>query len=327
MKLLVIQTAFTGDAILATAVAEELHAALPDAEMDILVRKGNESLFEDHPFIRKTFVWNKKQKKWSAWLDVLRAIRSEKYDRVVNLQRFASTGLLTALSGARIRSGFDKNPLHLFFNHRVPHELKKGLHEIERNHALIADLTGSAVAKPKLYPTQVHYQQIRALTDTAFVCMAPGSVWFTKMWPEERWMELVRLHSTNYPDQRIYLLGSPAEHALCERIRSGSGCGNVENLSGKLPLLASAALMQKASMNYVNDSAPMHLASSVNAPVTAIYCSTTPAFGFGPLSEKSTTIEIVETLSCRPCGLHGKSACPEGHFRCGYGISAENVIR
>jgi ADP-heptose:LPS heptosyltransferase len=45
--------------------------------------------------------------------------------------------------------------------------------------------------------------------------------------------------------------------------------------------------MKDAAMNYVNDSAPMHFASAVNAPVTAVYCSTIPAFGFGPLSDRS----------------------------------------
>ena len=69
-------------------------------------------------------------------------------------------------------------------------------------------------------------------------------------------------------------------------------------------------------MNYVNDSAPLHLASSMNAPVTAVFLSTIPQFGFTPLSDDSTVSETSLNLPCRPCGLHGKKACPEGHFRC-----------
>jgi heptosyltransferase-2 len=74
--------------------------------------------------------------------------------------------------------------------------------------------------------------------------------------------------------------------------------------------------MKNAQMNYVNDSAPMHLASAVNAPVTAIFCSTIPAFGFTPLSDHSRVIETSEVLPCRPCGLHGYAKCPKGHFKC-----------
>ncbi|WP_239512993.1 glycosyltransferase family 9 protein, partial [Klebsiella aerogenes] len=66
--------------------------------------------------------------------------------------------------------------------------------------------------------------------------------------------------------------------------------------------------MKDAIMNYVNDSAPMHFCSAVNAPVDAIYCSTIPAFGYGPLSDKSYIIETKQPLACKPCGLHGKVA-------------------
>jgi len=79
-------------------------------------------------------------------------------------------------------------------------------------------------------------------------------------------------------------------------------------------------------MNYVNDSAPMHLASAVNAPVTAVFCSTVPAFGFGPLSDKSFIAEKKEKLYCRPCTLHGKKSCPEQHFKCAEDIQVENVF-
>jgi heptosyltransferase-2 len=64
----------------------------------------------------------------------------------------------------------------------------------------------------------------------------------------------------------------------------------------------------------------------VNAPVTAIFCSTVPAFGFTPLSDKSFIIETKEQLTCRPCGLHGKKACPLGHFKCGYGIETNSIL-
>jgi heptosyltransferase-2 len=88
------------------------------------------------------------------------------------------------------------------------------------------------------------------------------------------------------------------------------------NLCGKLNLLQSAALMQNAEMNFVNDSAPLHIASAMNAPVTAIYCSTVPEFGFGPLSDHFKILQV-EKLSCKPCGLHGYKSCPKGHFKCG----------
>ena len=62
-KFLVIQTAFIGDAILASACIEELHKSHPTASIDFLVRKGNEQLFEHHPFLNKVLIWNKQEHK------------------------------------------------------------------------------------------------------------------------------------------------------------------------------------------------------------------------------------------------------------------------
>jgi len=70
----------------------------------------------------------------------------------------------------------------------------------------------------------------------------------------------------------------------------------------------------------------MHFASAVNAPVTAVYCSTIPAFGFGPVSDKSFIVEVQEKLDCRPCGLHGKRECPLGHFHCAKWIKDEQLL-
>jgi heptosyltransferase-2 len=97
-------------------------------------------------------------------------------------------------------------------------------------------------------------------------------------------------------------------------------------LAGKLTFLQSAALMKSAVMNYANDSAPLHFASAVNANITGIFCSTIPAFGYTPLSEKSIIIETTEKLTCRPCGMHGKKSCPEGHFKCGFSIHNEQLL-
>jgi heptosyltransferase-2 len=119
-------------------------------------------------------------------------------------------------------------------------------------------------------------------------------------------------------------LGAPGDTDLCEQIKSQSKHKQINVLAGKLSLLQSCALMKEPKMNYVNDSAPLHLASSVNAPVTAFFASTVPAFGFGPLSDNSTTLGL-DGLDCRPCGLHGYKECPKGHFKCGHLIDLSSV--
>lgn len=330
MKFLIIQTAFPGDVILATSVLEKLHEFYLDSKIDFLLRKGNEGVFASHPFLNKVLVWDKKKNKASEILRILAEVRNERYDYIINLHRFASSGFITAFSGAKNKIGFDKNPLSFLFTKKLKHKIGDGTHETNRNHQLISTITDNTVAKPKLYPSEKDFQKVSEYKTGKYVCIAPASVWFTKQWPKHKWAELINMIPA---EQKVYLLGAPSDFLLCEEIKltivnrhPDNYRESIVNLSGKLSFLESAALMKDATMNYVNDSAPLHLASAVNAPVTAVFCSTIPAFGFGPLSDKSFIVEINEPLYCRPCSLHGKRYCPEKHFRCAESIRPEDVF-
>ena len=315
-RLLVIQTASIGDVILATPVVEKLHRFFPDSRIDLLVKKGNESLFTNHPFLHEVLIWDKRSHANRNFIGLLHHVRTIKYSLVVNLQRFFKTGLMTALSGAELTIGFDKNPMSLFFTKKVSHKLD-GVHEINRNLALLEDITDNSGAMPRLYPSLIDFEHVASMKTSLFYTVSPASLWFTKQYPVEKWVEF----AAQFPaDANIYLLGAGNDYSLCEKIIEEVALPGIKNLAGQLTFLQSAALMKDARMNFTNDSAPMHLASAVNAPVTAVYCSTVPGFGFGPLSDDSWVVEVDNKLSCRPCGLHGYKSCPEKHFRCAFDI-------
>ena len=325
-KILVIQTAFIGDVVLSTALLESLHEKFPLAAIDILVRQGNESLFINHPFVHEVMVWIKKKNKYIHWLQILFKIRKSNFDAVVNVQRFAATGLWTALSIAKFKIGFDKNPFSFLFTHSIKHfEIQEGMHEISRNHQLIQVLGDIALHNPKLYPTKEAIEKIKKYQVEPYICIAPASVWFTKQYPISDWVRFLKVIPFEGP---IYLLGGAGDRILGDKILEQLGVADKQqciNLAGELDFLASAALQQKAVLNYVNDSAPMHFASAVNAPVVAVYCSTIPAFGYGPLSEQSFVVQTQENLACRPCGIHGKKNCPLQHFNCAHAIQIQDL--
>lgn len=318
LKILVVQTAFIGDVILATALLETLKANYPTATIDILVRKGNESLFTNHPFINRVQIFDKQNQKYRNLFQLVRTIRAAAYDWVINLQRYFTTGLISLLSGAEHRIGFAKNPLAFFYTQRVKHHID-GRHEIDRNHDLIKAFTTLKVRKPKLYPQRLESKYLAA---KPYICIVPASVWYTKQWPWREWVKLIDQLADRF---QIYCLGGKMDLDVCQKIREAIAVKRFEILAGQLDLLESAAVMGGAVMNYANDSAALHLASAVNAPIAAIFCSTVPAFGFRPLSDKSYIIEYPETLACRPCGLHGKKACPQKHFRCSE-IDIEDMV-
>jgi len=326
-RILIIQTAFTGDVVLATALIEKLHEFYPQTPIDFLLRKGNEGLLENHPYITKLWVWNKKNNKIANLLKIAFAIRKQRYSHVINVHRFATSGLVCLLSGANNIIGFKKNPLSWCFTQKCNHVISSPgsavfVHETERNQLLIEALTNKLPALPKLYPSQHDYKKIAPYQSQPYICIAPASVWFTKQYPANQWIKLIN----HFPlHVKIYLLGGPGDAPLTQLIKAFNKGKLVEDLCGQLSYLQSAALMQGAIINYTNDSAPLHFASSMNAPLKAIFCSTVPAFGFGPLRENGSVIQVNENLSCRPCGLHGKKACPHGHFNCAMNITLQQL--
>ena len=385
-KILVIQTASLGDVIIATALIEKLHACYPAAELDMLVQQSAASLLHGHPLLHQVLVWQKKTNKYRHLCQLSREIRRNRYDLVVNVQRFAATGWLCWRSKARQIAGFDKNPFSFCYTHKIPHEISSEsyLYEADRNQRLIAAFTDDRTAPSRLYPTEEDEMTVRRFreeqlhdhtgnpsgkttdagrgqaTDAGrgqapYLCIFPASLWFTKQYPKEKWVELIRHFPDNY---HICLLGSPNDRTLCEEIKlactdSEAQAGNtdaealaandareaqaepgsihnkrqIHNLAGRFSLLQSAALMRGAAMNYTNDSAPLHIAVAVGAKVTAIFCSTVKSFGFAPVGENIHIVETAEPLPCRPCGIHGHPQCPEGHFRCGYGIDTNELLK
>ncbi len=314
-KVLIIQTAFLGDVILATPLIANLKLKFPQAEIDFLVKKGNEELLNNHPDLRQVFTFDKKKKR-SEILRLIQLFRKNKYDLVINLHRFASSGLLTVLSGAKRKIGFQKNPFSFLYSKAYPHQMDQGLHEVDRNLNLISDLLIPTVRRPALYPKDADLKSVEEFQKQAYYCLAPASVWFTKQAPEAVWVQLMK--QLNETGASIYLIGGPDDKNLLDQIIETSKVKAV-NLAGKLSIMQSAALMKGATRAFVNDSGPLHIASAMNTPVTAFFCSTVSDFGFGPLSDEAKILEIKD-LACRPCGLHGHKTCPEGHFKCGIGL-------
>ncbi len=142
------------------------------------------------------------------------------------------------------------------------------------------------------------------------VAVAPGSVWATKRWPF-----YPELAGALAGDAVIVVVGGPGDGELARAVVAACPAGRAVDATGRLSLLASAALVGRAALLVTNDSAPQHLASAMGTRTLAIFGPTVPAFGFGPLAPGSETAGVAG-LACRPCDRHGPPACPLGHWRC-----------
>ncbi|MDW8236427.1 MAG: glycosyltransferase family 9 protein [Bacteroidia bacterium] len=305
-RFLIVQPAFLGDLVLTLPLVARLREKYPQSEVHLLVRQEVTPLLEGHPWINRVWGWDKS---WRGWFRVYRQLRLYSWEGIWVVQRFARAGLLGWLLPASFRVTYDKSPLSFLYTYRVPHRFAEGEHETRRVLRLggVIGLSEELPPPPWLFPPPLEIE-----TASPYIVVSPTSRWATKEAPFSYWQNFLR----QVPEKlTIYLTGMPSDR---ERLEQLVPCHpRIHNMAGRLTLSQLAALVQGARRVYSVDSALTHIASALGVPATVVFCSTVPAFGFGPLAPGSSIVEVEEPLLCRPCGIHGKRTCPLSHFRCG----------
>ncbi len=327
-RILIIQTAFIGDVVLTLPLLQVLRRNFPKAKIDFMLIPKTAELLKNHPDVDEIIIFDKKGKDsgFCGLVRMARIISDKKHDIAFIPHRSFRSALLPFLAGIRVRVGFDKSAFRFLYTHTVKYEK---IHEIERNLSLLKPFGIDHDLKefPNIFPSDEdkrYVDEILSGINSKIIGVAPGSVWATKRWLKERFAQLSNLLTID--GYAIALIGGAEDFELCEEVKKMSNSDRVFNFCGKLSLLQSAELIRRCLLLITNDSAPMHIAVGMRTPVVAIFGSTVPEFGFYPYGDKDKIVQV-ENLYCKPCGIHGKRICPEGHFKCMRLIEAEMVYR
>ncbi len=343
MTSLVVQTSFLGDVVLTTPLIAELAKRGP---VDVLTTPEGSRILRNNPGIRNTIVFDRRDadRGVMGFIKTIDRIRHAGfhelspdvepapdpfYETAYLCQGSMRSALLVKCTGIANRIGFNTSEGSRFYTGRV--EYRPELHHAERLWWLsmepCADPPSRDQTAPRLFPSSEDHQLVEALLreglahfDRALFALAPGSAWGTKRWPF--YHELAVKVGTM---GNVVVIGGNEDVATGDTIVAQLPKGSAVNAAGRLSILASAALIGRATALISNDSAPQHLASAMNTPTVVVFGPTVPAFGFGPLAEKSAVAGI-DRLECRPCDRHGPQKCPLGHWRCMREVSSSDVL-
>jgi heptosyltransferase II len=172
------------------------------------------------------------------------------------------------------------------------------------------------------FPRAVKLAEDFGLKDKPWIALFPGSVWATKMWNAESFIQLGQILEKR--GFQIVVMGGPEEKSLGESV--AQGITGALNLCGKTTLIESLSLLSLAKLVVGNDSSSSHMAAVVGRPVVAIFGPTVLSFGYRPWAKKSAVVEL-ENLKCRPCGPHGHRKCPLNHHHCMKWLKVEPVLK
>ena len=328
-KILVIQTAFIGDAILTLPMIEKLKEKFPSEDIEVLCIPSTQEIFSASPFVSNVLVLEKrgKHKSLLQMYKFANQIKEKNYSKIFSPHRSLRTSLLVMQSGVKETYGFSNSSMFHVYKHVVDYEFNS--HEVQRNLKLIGcDYSSdtwriipkvkiSEAARSKVIDILASLKPVRNL-----IAIAPGSIWKTKRYPEEYFREIVKkLLAKSF---NVIVIGSEADKELCERIAELDS-ERVISAAGKISIIESIELLKSVRLLLTNDSAPTHMGVCADIPVLTIYTSTISGFGFYPYNKKSSYISY-DNLKCKPCGIHGYELCPIKTFDCGEKLMPQIII-
>ena len=313
MNILIIHTAFIGDIVLSTALISKVKKKYPDSDIYYLTTPLGKEILKNNPKIKEIIVYDKrgKDKGFVAFISFVRKIRKLKIDVCLTPHRYLRSSILSLLSGASIRIGYDIASLSFVYNKKIKYDKTK--HEVEKLLSFVDD--SPKRFELEMYPSEKDKIKIDTILKNFFqnkkiILIAPGSKWFTKRWPEEYFKILIQ-NLVKRNDLLIVITGGKEEKEIELNLDS-----KVLDLRGEISLLELAELIKRAILVVSNDSAPIHITSAFpDTRIVGIFGPTVKEFGFFPWSKNSKVFEI-KGLYCRPCAIHGGNFCPEKHFRC-----------
>lgn len=330
MKILIIQTAFLGDVILSLPLVQVLNDKMQDCLVDYLCIPKTQEILHNNPSIDNVIVYDKhgESNRLSGLNKVINEVKNNKYDVVISVQRFLRSTLIAKRSGAKRTISYDTSTLSFLYTDKVEYKQK---HEILRVLDLLSPLgiKDLPLIKPELYPSDEDKVEVAKVFKglgvsgkKELICIAPGSVWFTKRYPKDKFVSLLNLMDSD--KWKVALIGGKDDVKLCDYIMSKTTHNEIYSFAGKLSLLQSAELIKNSALLITNDSAPLHIANAVSTKVIALFGSTIKDFGFYPIGRKDKVFET-SGLKCRPCSNHGKQECPIHTFDCMNNISEKDI--
>lgn len=324
-NILVIKLRYMGDVLLATPTLQALKAACPQGRLTVVVNRGTEDVLRGNPDIDELLVLDKGplRTQWSFALD----LRRRGFDVVVDLTDGDRSALLSWMSGAPIRIGFNAEHRWRGLCYTKVVSPKPGIvHRIDRDLESLKPLGVPAQSSvPQLWLMPEEVESADRLLDhlgvertQPIVVVQPGARYWFKAWPAERFAALADRLTSEYGCQ-VLIGGSDQDGDLTQQIRQAAKSRPII-MAGCATIKQFAAIVKKSALFVGNDSGAMHIASAVGTPVVALFGPSNP-LEWGP---RGGPVEVLyKGLDCRGC-FH--PTCQRGEQSCMKLITVDEVF-
>ena len=333
-RILLVRLRQIGDVAFTTPAVHALRQRFPDAHLSYLVEPAAAPIVRNNPHLNQVIV-APRSRGLRGLLDDLALgtrLRAERYDVAIDFHGGPRASLLTWLSRAPERLGYDVAGRSWMYTRRIarPRELR-GRHSVENQWDLLAPL-GVAPPDRSAYPMEmpseagavaaVSQRLTRAgvtLEDRLVVIHVSAGNPFRR-WPAAHFVDLAASLADGDPHRRVIITSGPSESDAAGRViaeaqvRLGGRRPSQVLSCGEFSLTELRALLDRASLFIGGDSGPLHVAATTSVPIVGLYGPTLPIRS-APWRADACITESVDAgeLPCRPCD---QRVCAPGDFRC-----------
>jgi heptosyltransferase-1 len=312
MKILVVRLSSLGDILHLFPGISDLRRRHPDAEIHWLVEPAFAEVAGWHQGVDKVIPVPLRAHKKTWWKvpallrGLRKQLRAESYDLVLDAQGLLKSALLARLAGKPIwglSAASAREALAAKFYQRTA-DIPKGLHVIDKNRQLVAQLFGIDAAGSADYGLEEFHQRLQqtALPDALaeptalpYLVLLHGTTWNSKYWPESSWKELIALLTAQ--GMRCLLpWGNAQERERAERLQAAGGTNALVLPKLKLAELMGVLLRARAFVSV--ESGIGHLAAALDLPGIMLHGPTDPAYS-GILGK--SCIHLTSGIDCSPC--------------------------
>lgn len=328
-RLLLVNIAHLGDALLTTSLLKPLKTMAPELEIGILSSSDSKAIFQDHPLVshhhcfdhfknnRSSFsIFKKLTLHRRTRKKALSEIKAMRYDTAIDLNlHYPSTAKLLWQAKIPQRLGFTTTGFSAYYTHEKAFSYRSSNSIVDYWLELLSPFF--SLERESLKPLlREHPETFSPFSPKSYLVIHMGSGAPEKEWPLCRW-KMVAQALSNMGLTLLFTGRGESEKANIDFVIEGLALA--ENLANKLSWQEYVTLIKNARALISVDTVAGHIASLFDTPAILIYNAALPTALFSPLSSKNHILS--HPLDCSPCFR----ACD--NRECMNDISVEEVLK
>jgi len=246
---------------------------------------------------------------------VRRVIRDLLYFKLCGINKIIGTGLSRNIRYPIIRKSGKSESMREFLVRKI-----EGIGSIDSDSFDVYGINTDSIIQYPWIAKKLD-KKITGQDKSRIIGLSIGTKLEVNDWGSDRWAELIRIISLNYPEYLIVAIGGLNDRVKTDAIFKDINA-NYINFCGDMTISQSSFVLSKCQIFICHDSGPMHLASAIGVKTVSIFSSRNAPGLWFPAGKRNKV--LYTRIECEGCE---KTECISLKKKCISSISPNSVFK